>query len=788
MASHVAPTGEPGPSGASQRQDFAGAFSAADHARQHVGNNYSTSNYHYTVRKRKSDDTLHDNQRDQAFLDSAADGQLQRLKHLYRLGVDIDYVDKDGLTALHHAALSGFQDVVEYLWDIGCNVNAHSVNHGTPLCLAALKGRERIVKLLVDDRRRAKIQLKGAMNGSPLHCAAHSGHVPTIQALSDNGARLDARAMVCISDWADHGDEVQRLYIPMFTIDQVVADFSPLLFAIMAGHMSAVEALLQGGALVDDRVNQSIRSRKPNSIPGSGFPAGMYGILDDSTALMIACRSGHATIARTLLEHGADLEASNVRGETALHAAAIGGSAECTRVLLDAGADLTVMCVGMSTPLMFAIAHEHETVVVQFCESQNIRTTLDQRAFDIFTALHHAVSQDCRNIVDSLVQAGAEVDSPDILGRTPALWAAMKGNIEIFDLLLRHGADPLKRNSVGHTLLAAAEKYRSRRFANVLASRSCDILCLPKKECAFSQGISDSGIQRQHIDLDLASQCETVFRTCFEEQPTVASKNDPGGRESIAGTTRALDRPPLAVAASEGHWQVVIVLLRQGADPAIRDSNGVSPPVHAAREGHVRALRTLLDAGAKRNEAIFRSAASAGQFEVLQYLCEKNDDITPNELIAAYVQGDQKVREYINEQPLMPKRRSDPVEAQSRPCRPLAPLWDDELHAADEARLKPHNEKRLKFRPPDANPDVLAYLDRITDRQRETAELTSQYHEGTSDRQGKAGERETRYIHRPTEAKYDTGRLTKGVRGPPEEARVFSLSSKVREFWKGSEL
>lgn len=60
------------------------------------------------------------------------------MQHLFRLGVDIDFSDDDGFTALHHAVLSGFEDCVQELINWGSDVNAMS-QHGSPLNLAARK-------------------------------------------------------------------------------------------------------------------------------------------------------------------------------------------------------------------------------------------------------------------------------------------------------------------------------------------------------------------------------------------------------------------------------------------------------------------------------------------------------------------------------------------------------------------------------------------------------------------------------------------------------------------------
>lgn len=169
-------------------------LSASGQARQHNGNVYNNTSYSYTVRKRKSDDTLRENERNRAFLTAAAEGQRPRVSYLLKRGVDLDHSDDDGFTALHHACLSGFEDVVEVLLEAGADVNAQSFDLGTPLCLAALRGRENVVKLLLNYR--ASVHKAGLWAGTPLHCACYAGSLDVAKILLAHGADMLSMAPV----------------------------------------------------------------------------------------------------------------------------------------------------------------------------------------------------------------------------------------------------------------------------------------------------------------------------------------------------------------------------------------------------------------------------------------------------------------------------------------------------------------------------------------------------------------------------------------------------------------
>lgn len=114
-------------------------------------------------------------------LRAAAEGQTPRVRHLLRLGSDIDFADSDELTVLHHAVLSGYEDVVELLLRRGADVNAHSTNWGTPLCLAILRDRMKIVDILV--KGRAKIDFVTKRMGTAFHCAVYTGNIDVLKAL-----------------------------------------------------------------------------------------------------------------------------------------------------------------------------------------------------------------------------------------------------------------------------------------------------------------------------------------------------------------------------------------------------------------------------------------------------------------------------------------------------------------------------------------------------------------------------------------------------------------------------
>jgi len=88
----------------------------------------------------------------------------------------------------------------------------------------------------------------------------------------------------------------------------------------------------------------------------------------------------------------------------------------------------------------------------------------------------------------------------------------------------------------------------------------------------------------------------------------------------------------LHIAATHGHYQMVEVLLGQGAEINATDKNGWTPLHCAARAGHLDVVKLLVESGAlPKSEtnlgcAPIWFAASEGHNDVLKYLMEKEHD------------------------------------------------------------------------------------------------------------------------------------------------------------------
>jgi truncated hemoglobin YjbI/ankyrin repeat protein len=325
---------------------------------------------------------------------------------------------------------------------------------------------------------------------------------------------------------------------------------------------------------------------------------GAYAFFDEGRA---AERGDVGVVAAVIKKHRRLLDEPRVRMQTLLFLAVGRGKAEVVKALLKGGADPNVPSntgwgAPLQTPLCLALLKRKQAMVdlllangalddvftmAALGEVEKLRAELEgdrtlanvtDPAHDTFqmTPLYHAVSYGQVEAACLLFKYGAKVGRlSSLLVRT----AAAQENVELLRLLLKHGADA--------TRVGAGRWVIHPEISKLLDDHGADV---------------NYAIDKWH---------SWIWRTCTgnnrnTDQPEVVAGIVARGVE--VNSTKLWGRGALHFAAKAGFIGTVNVLLKNGADPNLRDDEGQTPLFYAFRAGKSIDPKTvvaaLLKAGA----------------------------------------------------------------------------------------------------------------------------------------------------------------------------------------------
>lgn len=129
----------------------------------------------------------------EGFNTAAASGNIEKLKELLRLGVDINCKNIYGATALFGACYNGYEDSVKFLIESGIDVNAANDNNDIALSGVILYGYVDIIKMLIEAGSNVNHIDKNGL--PPLYFSVIKGYVAPnpeiVELLLTNGANIN---------------------------------------------------------------------------------------------------------------------------------------------------------------------------------------------------------------------------------------------------------------------------------------------------------------------------------------------------------------------------------------------------------------------------------------------------------------------------------------------------------------------------------------------------------------------------------------------------------------------
>ena len=400
----------------------------------------------------------------------------------------------------------------------------------------------------------ADIETKNKKGRSPLHLASRSGELTTVKMLVKAGADVratDAERATC------------------------------LMFAAYHRHTDAVRYLV-----CLPEVDLDHQGRK------------------NRTALHFAVCQKHAEVVEVLIDAGADIEAKNVEGRSPLHFASISGELTTVKMLVKAGADVRATDAERATCLMFAAYHGHtDTVRYLVCLPE---VDLNHQGTKNYTALHVAVERKHADVVQVLIDAGADIETTGDRGRLPLHLASRLGQLTTVKMLVKAGADVRAADPRRYTCLIQAAHFGHTDTVRYLVS-------LPEVDLDHQQSNNKTSLHaavlEKHAD---------VVQVLIDAGADIETKNDNG-------------RSPLHLAITSGELATVKMLVEAGADVRATDATRETCLTLAAYFGHTDTVRYLVclpevDLNHGRNRTVLRLAVKRKHADVVQVLIDAGAD------------------------------------------------------------------------------------------------------------------------------------------------------------------
>ena len=383
------------------------------------------------------------------------------------------------------------------------------------------------------------------------------------------------------------------------------------------------------------------------------------------SAVADAAMRGDRDAVRALLKQGADVSAAKGDGMTALHFAAERGDPAMTEMLVYAGANVAAVTrIGHYTPLHLASRAGNAAVVQALLKAGahvSARTTTSG-----VTPLHLAAASGSAAVVTMLLDHGADADAKESeWGQTPLMFAAAENRVEAIHVLVARGADATittKTIDIAHQ--SALDRAAGDRQKKVLDA------AVPKGQQPTPSQVQ-SAIQASR----------ELFASGRIPPPEEAPAGGRGGRGGRGGGN--LDD---ANAANSFNPDEI--------NPPVTSKGGMTALLHAARQGHVDAVRALLDDGAPINQVGAGDATSPllmavinGEFDLAMVLLERGAN--PN--LAAAGNGATPLWAAVNTQWQPRTRYPQPQEMEQQKATYLDVMKALLARGADpDARLKAH--------------------------------------------------------------------------------------------------
>lgn len=195
------------------------------------------------------------------------------------------------------------------------------------------------------------------------------------------------------------------------------------------------------------------------------------------------------------------------------------------------------------------------------------------------TPISFAIKEDQEDIVEMLLEHGADPNQTCSYNNKPIFLAIERNNIDITKNLLDKYANPNQVLANGNTVLTFAIKQENINIVNMLLNYGADV----HQTASFDLG---------HGKVTITPLTLATTKGNADIVNSLLNKHADPNKSDEDGTT------PLFIAAKMGYVEIVKILLNNKADPNLRSRNNYTPLYIAVQNGHAEIVELLLDYGA----------------------------------------------------------------------------------------------------------------------------------------------------------------------------------------------
>lgn len=283
--------------------------------------------------------------------------------------------------------------------------------------------------------------------------------------------------------------------------------------------------------------------------------------------LMEACKRGEIEFVRRNLSEGVSANFADYDLRTPLHLAVEEGHVDVALLLLENGANYHAKDRWGTTPITQAVVQGQAEIIdlLKQFDADVEAINLDQEQIQSSLELLECSKNGHVDSARQKLVAGGSVTHADETGRTALHFSSANGHVGVSELLLINGADALAKDKNGHTPVDDAANGGHVEVLRLFTSYE-----VPISADAFKKTSSDEDWR----GMDINEQAHEGKVENIEELIAM------GADVNYCDYDK---RYPLHLASAEGHYKAVKVLLDAGADVTVRDRWGLTPSDEARR-------------------------------------------------------------------------------------------------------------------------------------------------------------------------------------------------------------